>query len=171
MSASRTLTSRARKVLAAAGSAAVLALGVPLATATPAAAASCFGVGCAGADPQASGCASDGQTIDARDFRPDGTDLVLQLRYSPNCKTFWTRAVGGTGLSADYGNYHYAQIRGNTTQSGASLYYRYAVDIERATTTWTKMIPSDYWSNACLVWPNPTSDPQSAWNCTPRRQK
>lgn len=170
MSASRSHTRRVRKAVAAVAALAALAVGVPLATATPAAAATCFGSACAGADPQATGCYSDGQIKDARDFHEDGLDLVIQLRYSPTCNAFWTRAVAGTGLSYDFGNTHYAQMRGYSPSNSSSLYYRYYTGIQRGTTTWTKMIPASYWGESCLVWPNPTSEPDSArWGCTPKR--
>ncbi|GAA3378597.1 hypothetical protein GCM10020367_58750 [Streptomyces sannanensis] len=163
MSVSCPRTGRVRKAVATMG-----ALGVPLATATPAAAATCSGTGCAGADAQASGWASDGQTIDARDIRSNGgLDLVIKLRYSLTCKALWTRAVAGTGLNYDFGNTHYAQMRGYATTS-SSPYYRYNTDIEPGTATWTKTIPS-YWGEPCLVWPNPTSEHDAArWSCTPR---
>lgn len=165
------MTTRLRKTAAAVGALAALAAGVPLVTATPAAAASCFGLSCAGADPAASGCDRGATTVAVVDFRPEpeDMDLILHVRYSATCKTYWTRAIAGSGLSGDFGNDNYAQVRGNTTSNTPSLYYRYATDIVPGRTTWTKMIPSNYWTNACLVRPTPTSDPnRTGWGCTVR---
>lgn len=60
-----------------------------ISTAGTASAVSCYGDYCSGQDPQASGCANDAYTVASRPFANTGG--VLELRWSPTCKTNWAR--------------------------------------------------------------------------------
>lgn len=58
-----------------------------LAVAAPAHAVTCYGDYCSGLDPQSSGCAADAYTATSY-----GNNLfMMEVRYSPTCKTNWTR--------------------------------------------------------------------------------
>lgn len=88
LSRRRSLT--ARKAVAAAGAFAALAVGVPLSTATPAAAAvGCTGTGCTGKNPATMGCATDARTV-ASVNAPGGGGFA-ELRFSPACNAAWAR--------------------------------------------------------------------------------
>jgi hypothetical protein len=50
--------------------------------------AACWGDGCAGLDPQSSGCSATGYTVES--FRAYWGDLV-ELRHSYDCGAYWTR--------------------------------------------------------------------------------
>lgn len=56
---------------------------------TPAHAVSCYGDNCSGQDPEATGCASGSYTATSYNH----AEFSLQVRYSPTCKTNWTRIV------------------------------------------------------------------------------
>jgi uncharacterized protein DUF2690 len=58
--------------------------------ASPAHAASCWGDWCSGLDPQASGCSADAKTVASANV-PGLTGETVELRWSPTCKTNWTR--------------------------------------------------------------------------------
>lgn len=58
-----------------------------VAIATPAQAVSCYGDYCSGQDPQSSGCAADAYTATSW----GNSQFMLETRYSPACKTNWTR--------------------------------------------------------------------------------
>ncbi|MFI5915376.1 DUF2690 domain-containing protein [Dactylosporangium sp. NPDC051541] len=72
-------------------------LGMIMMGAAPAQAAStratvyCNGASCAGKDPSAQGCATDGYTVQLVDASPLGTWAGLELRYSPACNANWAR--------------------------------------------------------------------------------
>ena len=55
----------------------------------PAGAVGCWGDWCSGTDPQATGCAADAYTV-ASAFH-SGTGFLVELRWSPTCKTNWAR--------------------------------------------------------------------------------
>ena len=87
-----------RRISAALGTTAVAVAASIWAMAAPANAAtsahampavSCYGDYCSGQDPSATGCAADAYTVTSYN------DSVgsLQLRWSPTCKTNWTRLV------------------------------------------------------------------------------
>lgn len=50
---------------------------------------SCYGDYCSGLDPQSSGCAADAKTV-ASSY-DSSTNSLLELRWSPTCKTNWAR--------------------------------------------------------------------------------
>lgn len=58
-------------------------------SAPKASAVTCYGDNCSGKDPQSSGCANDAYTATAANT----ASFSLQVRYSPTCKTNWTRLV------------------------------------------------------------------------------
>ena len=82
---------RSRRLMA--GLFAVLALAVALAVAPvlPALAVSCYGDYCSGKDPQNSGCSADAYTVASAGVLGSGGSSVVELRWSPTCKTNWTR--------------------------------------------------------------------------------
>lgn len=55
--------------------------------ATPATAVTCWGDYCSGKDPMATGCANDAVVVASKDTG----SAVLQVRWSPTCKTNWAR--------------------------------------------------------------------------------
>jgi hypothetical protein len=60
----------------------------------PADAATCYGDYCSGKDPQATGCAADARTV--AHVRDAGGGYILELRWSPSCKTNWARISKGS---------------------------------------------------------------------------
>jgi hypothetical protein len=86
--------------------------------------ASCSGVNCAGADPQAQGCASGATTVASIvDLSTTGLSYpgLLELRYSGSCKAEWARVtnhgccwwyMGATAWS--YENYSYSYSGGGS---------------------------------------------------------
>ena len=121
---------RARTGLLAAGAAAALATASAVLSPTPAAAAGCYGDYCSGKDPEQTGCSADAYTTASA--RIPGTGAYVELRWSPTCKTNWTRAnwypdPSNTTISAVQCPTGYTQ-RG--TSGYANGYY------------WTKMIYS-----------------------------
>lgn len=151
--------------LAQAVASSVLSVSIAVMGMPPAAAEStCYGRSCAGLWPQASGCVRGAVRIASVVF--DGGPTI-RLIYSQRCNAFWAKAEASSRLSADFSNLNYIQVRGNTTMKGRSLWYRYANEIESGRSTWTQMVPGNYWTNACWVSPDATSDPSSE-NCTAR---
>lgn len=51
-------------------------------------AASCSYGGCTGKDPVAQGCGGDARTV------ATGGGSLIELRYSPSCRAYWTRKQG-----------------------------------------------------------------------------
>lgn len=104
-------------------------LGLGVAAAAPAAAVTCYGDYCSGQDPQASGCSADAYTAAYLDF----SGGRMEVRYSPTCKTNWTRLQLYPGGVA----YHLAAVQ----DTG----YRQDVDWPSGVgpgTYWTPMIYS-----------------------------
>lgn len=130
--------SRPLKRAAALLATAVLGCSAVVATATPAAAVTCYGDYCSGKDPQATGCASGASTSAVREFSQGSTRGVLEVRYSPTCKTNWTRVTVysvGNLLQASAGTVKSIQDSGYTTSA----------NVPRPTETvqvWTPMIYS-----------------------------
>lgn len=107
----------------------VLALGLGIVTAGPSSAVGCYGDYCSGKDPSSTGCAADAYTAAAVDF----TGGRLEVRYSPTCKTNWSRLQIYPGGFA----YHLAAVQ----DTG----YRQDVDWAASVgegTYWTPMIYS-----------------------------
>lgn len=109
--------------------AAVLGLGMQLGFAPSASAATCYGDYCSGRDPQASGCAADAWTVSSGPVMYDGYNSpseqvgTLELRWSPSCKTNWTRMIIWKTVQSvrvcsiqDTG---YTQCSGSTTSPGS----------------------------------------------------
>jgi hypothetical protein len=68
-----------------------LVLGIQVAVPQVAqASVSCYGDYCSGKDPQATGCAADAYTFASR--FDSNTGALVELRWSPTCKTEWARA-------------------------------------------------------------------------------
>ncbi|MFZ4700006.1 MAG: DUF2690 domain-containing protein [Candidatus Methylumidiphilus sp.] len=59
----------------------------------PAQAVTCLGTSCENKDPRDTGCAADSKTITAASAVAEDAfnKVIVQLRYSPTCKTNWTR--------------------------------------------------------------------------------
>lgn len=55
----------------------------------------CYGDWCSGRDPQDMGCAADAITLNTA-YLP-GSQAILELRWSPRCKTEWARVSGPGG--------------------------------------------------------------------------
>lgn len=102
---------RPRRLMA--GLFAVLALAAvfTIAPARPALAVSCYGDYCSGKDPQTSGCSADAQPVAREGVYGTGGEQWVELRWSPTCKTNWTRvnlpattikAVQSTGYTQYY---------------------------------------------------------------------
>ncbi|GIJ20015.1 DUF2690 domain-containing protein [Micromonospora lutea] len=63
-----------------------------LLVATPANAATCSGTSCDGTDPASTGCSADAQNANVTDIMHNGVVVaVLELRWSPSCRTNWGR--------------------------------------------------------------------------------
>jgi len=103
---------RPRRLMA--GLFAMLAIGavITVVPAQPALAVSCYGDYCSGVDPQSSGCSADGYTVASAGVYGSGGTSIVELRWSPTCKTNWTRvnwsgwsdirAVQSTGYTQHY---------------------------------------------------------------------
>ncbi len=94
-----------------------------LTPAAPASAASCYGLGCEGKDPNYTGCASDARDLQAVTVRNSNGTAVgkVQLRYSPACRASWSRVESFSGpryLTAALDRYNGGQ--GIHHKSGAS---------------------------------------------------
>ncbi len=121
------------KLLLAALLAAVFTTTAVVASPESASAATCYGDWCSGQDPMSSGCYADAYTTKSYNL---GT-AVLQVRWSPACKTNWAR-LAATGDGCVYGGTLYAIQDTGYTQS-ASIPYNtcYSSDV-----FWTPMIYS-----------------------------
>ncbi|MGW4650000.1 DUF2690 domain-containing protein [Kitasatospora sp. NPDC004289] len=128
-----TAPSRLLAVLTA--SLALLATGIAVAPAQPAAAAACTGAGCNGKDPDTTGCASDGKLLETKAL--DGS-VKVQLFGSAACKAKWARSVdapnGGAVLVA---NRDYS-VKYTRKTDGARKY------------VWTAMVNGNNPARACL---------------------
>jgi hypothetical protein len=80
---------RSSRLLTAVVAAAICSTGALVAGAGSAAAATCFGDGCTGKDPIATGCANDAVTVAS--IKLPWVIQTLDLRWSPSCKTNWAR--------------------------------------------------------------------------------
>jgi hypothetical protein len=73
------------------GSAATTPSGLPTGSAVD-----CTGTGCNGKDPEDTGCSQDAATVASQTvtFSPgtQATSILMELRWSPTCKTNWARA-------------------------------------------------------------------------------
>jgi hypothetical protein len=68
------------------------AVGVAATTPAASAAVTCSGDGCNKTSPEATGCANDGETIFSTNLMGNGLIVgLIQLRYSPTCRTAWAR--------------------------------------------------------------------------------
>lgn len=76
-----------RKLLAKVGLGLVLLVAALAAPSQAGAAVGCYGDYCSGRDPSSTGCSADGITVAAKDVAGGR----LELRWSPRCKTNWTR--------------------------------------------------------------------------------
>lgn len=90
----------------------------------PAPLASCSGTGCNGKDPQTTGCGNGATTLASKDIYAYGTEYYvvgkLELRYSPTCKTKWSRVTRYNSNPA----YPYARVHLQKSGSSTSSYYR-----------------------------------------------
>ncbi|QKV73983.1 DUF2690 domain-containing protein [Amycolatopsis sp. Hca4] len=64
-------------------------IGISMATASTAGAATCSGFGCTYQDPQLSGCSADAVTV--AHYQLPAVAQRLELRWSPSCQTNWAR--------------------------------------------------------------------------------
>jgi hypothetical protein len=76
--------------LARAAAAAILATAAVLLPAQPSMAVGCVGSACDGKNPQTMGCSTGAQIKKERTWFQE---VTLQLRYSPACDAWWTRAI------------------------------------------------------------------------------
>ena len=110
--------------------------GLVVAPASPALAASCYGSGCTGKDPQTQGCSPDGRTID--EFTDYG--VRFELRYSPACFAAWTRVTSPV---------HFNTLFGQIRTDGNTVYGVQATQGQH----WTKMINFAHLVRSCdAVW-------------------
>lgn len=80
-----------------------------------ASAVGCYGDYCSGRDPQATGCAAGAYATAAANI--PSTGAVVQLIWSPTCKTNWTRTNWPV---QPYNTLSAVQQQTNYTQSGVS---------------------------------------------------
>ena len=74
----------------------LVTVGLTVVPGAPARAVGCYGSGCAGKDPSAMGCASDGYTVTYVFVDRLGYMENLELRYSPACNANWSRLTART---------------------------------------------------------------------------
>jgi hypothetical protein len=103
---------------------------------TPAAhAAACYGSGCDGLDPQATGCYADAIT-------PAGAGTIwaggvkLELRYSPSCGANWARMTPG-----QFGWHFYVHNANGAYHDSTGL---------GESSTWTAMVDGTVAAQACF---------------------
>lgn len=90
------------------------------ASAKPAmAAVGCWGDWCSGKDPLATGCSAD--AYDLASVLIPSTGAYVELRWSPTCKTEWTRVPVSWGLSSP-GSMQAVQPSTGYTQIGFAGY-------------------------------------------------
>jgi len=115
-----------------------IVLGCGLLAAQPASAASCYGDYCSGQDPNASGCAQGAYTVTSVVWPGSG---VLEVRWSPTCKTNWTRLTiypqGRIGTYVNNAQLSAVQDTGYTQSTWISAWFGNATY-----TYWTPMIYS-----------------------------
>ena len=112
-------------------------LGGYVVVAAPASAAvGCWGDYCSGRDPMSTGCANDAITTATANFSTGS----VQVRWSPTCKTNWTRlVVYPTGRSCmNYGSLWAVQDTGYRQSTEVP----FVCNTYSTTTYWTPMIYS-----------------------------
>jgi hypothetical protein len=104
-------------------------LTAPMATATPALAATCSGYGCDYQDPVATGCSSGAYTVTSAAITYQGVTYgTVELRWSPTCQTNWARTtlyaqyVGMEAWANVYRQSPYAQADWHCTCSTTPIY-------------------------------------------------
>lgn len=114
-----------------------LMVGTSVALAAPAQAVTCYGDYCSGQDPESTGCSADAFTTTSY----NNSQFSLQVRWSPTCKTNWTRLTmyspGFWGCSSS-GQFYAVQQNTNYTKS--KYFASYCGDA--TITKWTPMIYS-----------------------------
>jgi hypothetical protein len=118
-----------------------------IAQASPAAAVSCTpGLGCENKDPQTTGCSADAYNLDSfvRRNAADVKVFTVELRYSPTCRTAWSRVTATTRR----------HIRASLVGNGISAY-----TIDRVgTQVWSRMRylagGRGYWAARAVVYHN-----------------
>jgi hypothetical protein len=122
-----------------------------------ASAATCYGAGCTGVDPNTSGCASGAYDLD--DIMYVG--VRVELRYSSACNAVWTRLTNtdSCSVSPQY-RLPLAQIRAYNTSSApasALVFSRSAAPsgCGNGYVWWSPMAGSfsAYWFRACEAYP------------------
>lgn len=88
----------------------LLTLAGPVSSAS---AAGCYGSGCTGKDPQATGCSADATTI-KRVAAPSRDYGYGDLRYSPSCGAYWVKTVSWS-TSVPIGGSVYGEVSVNGT--------------------------------------------------------
>jgi hypothetical protein len=79
-----------RKIVSLAVLAVTALAGVAIAP-TAASAASCYASSCSGKHPEDTGCAADAITAKSKTYQ----GRILELRYSPTCRSAWARVRNG----------------------------------------------------------------------------
>lgn len=101
-----------------------------VATAGPAAAVTCWGDYCSGKDPVATGCSNDAYTVTSKDVGA----ALLEVRWSPTCKTNWARMY----------IYPTKTLAGGTLWAEQSTGYRQNKSVP-SIASWSAQSPT-YWS-------------------------
>lgn len=86
----KSLSWRAASLTAALALTAVLTVS-PFSTPTAQAAVGCSGNACTGKDPLSTGCSADAYTVSSTAVYGTGGANVVEIRWSPTCKTNWAR--------------------------------------------------------------------------------
>lgn len=106
--------------------------GTAVAIAGPAAAVGCYGDYCSGQNPAAMGCDADAVTRATASIPGTGGQQI-ELRWSPTCKTNWTRVPSSWGTNAPN------QVQAVQRDTG---YKQIGVVQSNANYSWTRMIYS-----------------------------
>jgi hypothetical protein len=99
--------------------------------AAPASAATCYGDYCSGTDPQATGCSNGAYDLASTPIAGNGG--LIELRWSPSCKTEWAR------VPASWGNAYPNQLDAVQPSTG---YKQVGVVSGNGTYDWTRQIYS-----------------------------
>jgi hypothetical protein len=117
---------------------------------------SCYGISCEGINPADTICINDARTIMSRHASNEvGQEVgLLELRYSPECKSNWVRFTPWYGIRSVLGNL--AVEPGNPQEANGSPWiWRHGVDgtlqgrvghsslSGAAVTSWTAMVTAD----------------------------
>ena len=110
----------------------LLGMGAASAASAPAASAvTCYGDYCSGQDPHATGCDADAYTVAS--IQAADTGLIVELRWSPTCKTNWARVGSSWGTSDPSALY---------AEQPSTGYKQVGVAASNSNYSWSRMIYS-----------------------------